>query len=108
AGAQRVWDRLRGTAAPREAAAEFFERLRSRKAQVGQSLEQGRSARRFEGEGTSAPPPPGADETRPAAEPPPAPKPAAPQPSEPKEDYASRLMRDKQRAMEEREKRKET
>ncbi|HMF11373.1 MAG TPA: hypothetical protein VKE94_03680, partial [Gemmataceae bacterium] len=108
AGAQRIWDRLRGTAAPREAAAEFFERLRSRKAQIGQSLEQGRSAQRFEGEATSAPPPPGADETRPAAEPRPAPRPAAPQPSEPKEDYASRLMRAKQRAMEEREKRKET
>jgi uncharacterized membrane protein len=106
AATQRLWDRLRGTAAPREGAVEFFERLRSRKAQVGQAIDQGRAARRFEGEGiTAAPPSLSADEPKPR----PAPKPAAAPPPAPeaKEDYASRLMRAKRRAMEERDKRKD-
>jgi uncharacterized membrane protein len=107
--AQGLWDRLRGTAAPREVAVEFLDRLRSRKAQVGQTLDQSRAARRFESEDEVAAPPPGADEARPveplraAPKPGAAPKPAAEQP----EDFASRLMRAKRRAMEEREKRKE-
>jgi uncharacterized membrane protein len=106
AAAQRVWDHLRGVAAPREVAAEFFDRLRSRKAQVGQTLDQSRAARRFEGEAASAPPP-GADESKPVPVQRPAPRTASAAQQEQKDDFASRLMRAKRRAMEEREKKKE-
>jgi uncharacterized membrane protein len=47
AAAQGVWDRFRGVSTPREVAAEFLERLHSRKARVGQSLDQSRASRRF-------------------------------------------------------------
>jgi uncharacterized membrane protein len=108
AAAQGVWDRLRGVSTPREVAAEFFERLQSRKAQVGQTMDQSRAARRFEGEVT-APPPPGADEAAkvPAQRTQPRPTLSA-RAEEPKEDYASRLMRAKRRAMEERDKKKDS
>jgi uncharacterized membrane protein len=103
---QRLWDRLRGAAAPREAAVEFFERLRSRKAQVGQTLDQGRASRRFEGEASTAAPL-RADESMPTSKPRTAPKPATPA-AQQEDDYTSRLMRAKRRAMEERDKRKES
>jgi hypothetical protein len=107
AAAQRGWDRLRGVSAPREVAAEFFDRLRSRKAQVGQTLDQSRAARRFEAEATSAPPP-GADEAKAMpVQQGPGPRTPSPAPQEQKEDFASRLMRAKRRAMEEREKKKD-
>jgi uncharacterized membrane protein len=108
--AQGWWDRLRGTAVPREAAAEFFERLRSRKAQVGQAIDQGRAARRFEAdEAATASAPPGAEEARPVVPQRPTTQPPATKPAgQEQEDFASRLMRAKRRAMEEREKRKES
>jgi uncharacterized membrane protein len=112
AAAQGLWDRLRGTAAPREVAAEFFDRLRSRKALVGQALDQGRAARRFEGdEGIVATAPPSAEDARPLPERQPPPRPAQPAPPSTEEeagDFASRLMRAKRRAMQEREKRKDS
>jgi hypothetical protein len=107
AGVQRLWDRLRGVTTPAQANAEFLERLRSRKAQVGQAIDQTRATRRFEGEAPAAPLP-GAAEVPPA---PPPPRPAPPKPppaAQEPEDYTSRLMRAKRRAMEEREKRKDT
>jgi hypothetical protein len=103
--AQGYWDRLRGATAPREAAPEFIERLRSRKAKVGEAIDQGRAGRRFEGEAGAAPPP-GADEATNASAPRRAPK-LPPKAAEQPEDYTSRLMRAKRRAMEEREKRKD-
>ncbi len=100
--AQAAWAHLRGQA-PAERAPEFLDRLQSRKVQLGETLEKDRAARRFEGEGgpTSAPPP-SADEPRPAPRPEPRPAPQAQPAADEAGDFASRLMRAKKRAMEER------
>jgi hypothetical protein len=107
ASAQTQWDRLRGVSAPREVAVVFLERLKSRKEQVGQTFDQFRAAKRFEGEAISTAPL-GADDLTKSAPQRPSP-PLAPQatPEEHKEDYASRLMRAKRRAMEDRDKKKD-
>jgi uncharacterized membrane protein len=101
--ARGAWERLRGVGAPAGAPA-FLERLQSRKAQVGESLEKGKASRRYEGGPAPAAPPPGAGEV-PLA-PPPAPRPAAPPAARKEEDeagdFASRLLRAKKRALEER------
>src|SRR5581483_1015914 len=107
AAAVATWDRLRGRSAAAARVPEYIDRLRARKAQVGEALGQGpKAARRFEGdESPAAAPPPGADEAapKPAA----APRPAAPRPKPAAEggqegDYLSRLKKAKKRAMEER------
>src|SRR5207249_3016793 len=113
--AQTWWDRLRGrhTAAPR--AAEFFDRLKSRKAEVGEALQKStKAARRFDGEGGPVVAPPGAEATPAPSDQPrrPAPRPATPggvgpQAEKAPQDYASRLMQAKRKAMEERDKKKE-
>src|SRR5262249_22508213 len=109
--AHNLWDKMRGTTAPRQVAEEFIDRLRSRKAQVGQALDQGRAARRFEGtEGATAVAPPGAEEARPMPErrpPSRASQPAPPTVGEESEDSSSRLMLAKRRAMKDRDKRGE-
>jgi uncharacterized membrane protein len=100
-----AWERLRGHTAAAEQVPEFFDRLRSRKAQVGQAIQQGRAARRFEAEEAPAgAPPPGADALPERTEP-------APRPPRPRtgaeagegEDYLSRLKKAKKRAMQDRE-----
>lgn len=114
APAQRLWDRLRGRAALAIATPQFLDRLKSRKAQVAETMERQRATRRFESEGTpAAPPPAGADEpaggaarTAPLKPPPqrtiaPDAEKAAPV------DYASRLLRAKKRVWEERDKDKD-
>jgi uncharacterized membrane protein len=106
ATARGLWDRLRGRRAQAEHVPEFIERLRSRKAQVGETLDRGRAGRRFEGEPTTAAPPAGAD--APVAPLPPRPRPArlpgvAPQ-AEQEADAMSRLMKAKKRVWEERKK----
>jgi uncharacterized membrane protein len=108
--AGRAWARLRGrsVAAPRE---EFFERLRTRKAVVGEVLARPAAERRFEApEGTTAPAPAGADASAPAPPPPapPASPPpsAAPQAGAPAEDYMSRLSKGKKKEWEDRDKKK--
>src|SRR5262249_26600324 len=55
--AQEAWARLRGLA-PAGGTPQFLDRLQSRKAQVGETLEKGKAARRFEpgGAPTTAPP----------------------------------------------------
>jgi uncharacterized membrane protein len=110
AWAAPVWDRLRGRRVePRQP--EFFDRLRSRKAQVGESLERERAARRFEGGDVPATAPGGAEDVpqTPTAAPPRrapaasgglAPEQQAPEPA----DYASRLMKAKKRALQDRDK----
>jgi uncharacterized membrane protein len=107
--AGRAWARLRGrSVAPvRE---EFFERLRTRKAAVGEGLARPEAARRFEApaEGTG-PAPAGAEATASAAPPPPRPAPppsAAPKADEPAEDLMSRLRKAKEKTWEERDKKK--
>ena len=110
ATAQTVWDKLRGTATGEARAPEFFDRLRSTKVQVGQTLERGRAARRFEAGDVPASAPEGADATslpqppRPAARPASPPLPAA---EEEAGDYGSRLLRAKRRAMQDRDNKKD-
>jgi hypothetical protein len=105
--ASRVWARLRGRSAlpQRE---EFFDRLRSRKAAVGESLARPEASRRFEATPGAATAPAGADAPAPpppAPSAPQAPKPAiAPQPEAAAEDFAARLMKAKRKAMDERKK----
>ncbi len=102
-----LWQRLRGQAVAQ--APEFLERLQSRKAQVDESLERQRAARKFEGrDAPTGPLPTASAEGAPApvAKPQAAPPPVAPPKEEDAADYASRLMKAKKRAMEEREKKK--
>jgi hypothetical protein len=109
---ERAWERLRGRAAAPVAAPQFLERLSSRKAQVDESFERLRGARRFEpAEAVGSGAPAGADEVLASA-----PRPASvvtrPTGLEPKKeeeaaDYASRLLKAKQRVWEERQKDKE-
>jgi len=106
-----LWERMRGRTPVATVGPQFLDRLRSRKAQVGEELGKGLAARRFEADGSVASPP--ALGELPAVKPRPAPSrepSSAPRPereSEP-QDYASRLLRAKKRAMEEREKDKES
>lgn len=104
--AGRAWARLRGrSVAPvRE---EFFERLRTRKATVGEGLARPEAARRFEAPAeATGPAPAGADAAAVPAPPPPAARPpsAAPKPEESAEDAMSRLQRAKKKVWEERKK----
>jgi len=103
-----LWARLRGRTPVAAATPQFLDRLKSRKAQVGEEIGKIKAARRFEAEGhvTTVP---GAAQMpvtppRPTASPP---SPPAPQREGEPQDYASRLMRAKKRAMEERDKEKE-
>jgi uncharacterized membrane protein len=112
AGAQTVWDRLRGTASAEARAPEFFDRLRSTKVQVGQKLERGRAGRRFDAGDASVSAPEGADATSQPQPPRPA-TPSAPPPrsaaaEEEAGDYGSRLLRAKRRAMQDRDKQKDS
>jgi uncharacterized membrane protein len=110
AAVRNWWLGLRGMA-PALATPEFIDRLQSRKAQVEETLDRSRGTRRFEAGEAQASAPAGA-EAGPA--PPSAPRPqTAPQTIGPEKqhepaDYAARLLRAKKRAMEERDKGKET
>jgi hypothetical protein len=106
AKALTLWQRLRRE--PIVAAPEFLARLQSRKAQVDESLARQQGARKFEGGDVATGPLPTATEgipapssSPPAAQPPP---PVVPAKEEDAGDYASRLLRAKKRALEEREK----
>jgi uncharacterized membrane protein len=104
-----AWDRLRGRMAASEAVPEFFDRLRTRKAAIGQALETGgaKAAKRFDADDaptTTAAPPPGAD-AAPTA--PPIQRPARPKVQEPAAeggDFLGRLKKAKKRAMQDHEK----
>jgi Mg-chelatase subunit ChlD len=107
-----TWDRLCGRNAAADRAPEYIDRLKARKAQVGETLGQGKkAARRFDaGDAPTAAAPPGAGEAKPA--PPASPRPAPQRPksgaeAEKEGDYLSRLKKAKKRAMEEREKEKD-
>ncbi|MCI0458356.1 MAG: VWA domain-containing protein [Gemmataceae bacterium] len=102
AAAQEGWAQLRGQASAGRGP-QFLDRLQSVKAQVGETIKKETATRRFEGgDAPAVAPPPGAGEV--PLSPPPAPKPAAPTKPAAKEegDFASRLLRAKRRAMEER------
>jgi Mg-chelatase subunit ChlD/uncharacterized membrane protein len=106
-----TWDRLRGRSAAADRVPEYIDRLKARKAQVGETIGQGKkAARRFDAEQApvGAAPPPGADEAKPRAEPRPVPqRPRPVAPVAPEGDYLSRLKKAKQRAMEDRDKEKD-
>jgi uncharacterized membrane protein len=106
--AQIVWARLRGRASAAAETPQFLDRLKSRKAQVGEALDKGRAARRFEPEalasGARQPPEAAPAQGANVLRSPPPPTRPEPKPEVTPEDYASRLMRAKKRAMEERDK----
>jgi uncharacterized membrane protein len=95
---QRVWERLRGQAAQTASAPQFLDRLKSRKAAIGETLGKAKAQARFE-MGDAPPPstaPAGADEAaapgpRPITRPTATPGGVAPDaPQEQPADYASR------------------
>jgi hypothetical protein len=102
--AVKYWQHLRGQAQERDESPQFLERLKSKKAQVGQTIE--RATRRFESEETPAT---GVVQTadsavtaRPTQPSPPRPKQQA-EPEQAADDAFERLMRAKKKALEERE-----
>ena len=102
--AQAYWQRLRGVRAEAPAQ-QMLDRLKTRKERVSETLEKEKAGRRFEGGDATTVAPPGAD-TAPASRSqppvqPPAPK-VAPEQEADAGDYASRLLRAKRRAMEDR------
>jgi hypothetical protein len=109
AKATATWQRLRGQAVSEEKMPEYIERLKSRKASVGETMDKKKAAKKFEKTGNApvadAPIVASSQSTE-------KPKPATPK-EKPKaaakdEDFASRLMRAKKKAMEERDKDKPT
>ncbi|HEV3263832.1 MAG TPA: VWA domain-containing protein [Gemmataceae bacterium] len=110
--ARRLWGRLRGQAPAAEETPQFLDRLKSRKAQIGESLERTRAAQRFDAGGGPAVAPPGADQPsqQPARQPPPRPAPqqrVGPEAEQEAADYASRLLRAKKRVWQDRDKDKD-
>ena len=105
------WDRLRGRATSAEAEPQFLERLRSRKAEVGEEFDKTKAARRFEGEEGSITAPEGATNGPSASSSPPMRSATAQSISPEKEreasDFAGRLMKAKKKAMEDRDKGKD-
>ncbi|HEV3204594.1 MAG TPA: VWA domain-containing protein [Gemmataceae bacterium] len=107
--AQKGWARLRGRAVEVVPEAVFLERLKSRKAQIAEALQQTRSAKRFEVPESSVPPgaPLGADELIAQSQsnlpPRPIPQPRLePKPEEEAADYTSRLLKAKKKVWQER------
>jgi hypothetical protein len=110
AAVRNWWLGLRGLA-PAVATPDFIDRLQSRKAALGETIDRERTARRFEAGETPARAPAGADagtlRTSTTPRPPAAPSKIGPEQEQEPDDYASRLLRAKKRAMEERDKGKE-
>lgn len=95
------WEKIRGRHGIAPKLPEYLERLKSRKAEVGEGLDAERATRRFEGDAAATPAPLGADD----AAPPPQRPTTRPRPTEPEptgDDYAARLMRAKKKAMDKR------
>ncbi|OAI45600.1 hypothetical protein AYO44_12720 [Planctomycetaceae bacterium SCGC AG-212-F19] len=109
AGATRVWHYLRGQTVVESTTPQFLDRLKSKKAAIGEELEKTRAATRFDPSPDApigAPPPSAAD--MPASAPMSRPTRTAPSnapgSAEEKADFTSRLMKAKKRAMDERDK----
>lgn len=94
------WERLRRREVAEESTTAFIERLKSRKAEVGATMDRQKAAVKFEAAASAKP-----LETPTVAAAPPVekPKPAPVMQPEAEEDFATRLMRAKKKAMEERE-----
>jgi uncharacterized membrane protein len=97
-----IWEKRRGRASAEEKLPEYIERLKSRKAAVGETMDKAKAAKKFEASETSATAPiAGPIVSAPSQ----VPKKAAPKPKQQEEvDFATRLMRAKKKAMEERDK----
>jgi uncharacterized membrane protein len=106
--ARRLWERLRGREVVVGRAPEYFDRLRSRKAEIGEALSRARARQRFDVPAAPAPPVTTADQgtAAPAPRPPtpPAPRVGPEAPQQEPADYASRLLKAKKKVWEEREK----
>jgi hypothetical protein len=113
AAGARFWNHLRGRTEVAVQTPEFLERLKSRKAQVGEALDKAKAARRFEpAEAPAAAPPPGATEMaaptrRPEPRPAVSPARVGPEAEPAADDYASRLLKAKRKIQQERERKKE-
>jgi len=103
-----LWHRLRGETVQTETLA-FLERLKARKADIGDDIEKRQGSRRFEGGPVSGDAPPEVGETaRPKDPPKPSSAPqVAPEKEHEPDDFAGRLMKAKRKAMEERDKKKD-
>jgi hypothetical protein len=102
AAGRRVCDRLRGRATVVEQTPQFFDRLKSRKAQVSETLGKAKGARRFEGGDAPVSAPLGATDEAPRIDrplPPPGQRPGVAPDSEKQDggDFGSRLLRAKKR-----------
>ena len=98
-----LWNRLRGRTAAQDKMPEYIERLKSRKAQVSETMDKQKAAKKFEpGEEVKPIQGPTVGPTAPTEKPKEAPPP--PKKAEEKDDFATRLMRAKKKAMEERDK----
>lgn len=103
ARAVSYWQRLRGQAKNDDSVPAYIERLKSRKAQVSESIDKQKAGKKFEGDGSALPQPTVAPPLAPAEKP--KPKPATDKAKqEDAADFATRLMRAKKKAMEERDK----
>ena len=99
-----LWQKLRGRPSADEPMAEYIERLKTRKAQVDESMQK-KAAKKFEAaEGAKSPDAPTVAPVTSEEKPKPAPKPAPAKKTEEADDFATRLMRAKKKAMEERDK----
>jgi uncharacterized membrane protein len=107
---QEEWQRLRGLRAAAPTTSAVLDRLKTRKEQVGESIEREKAARRFEGEAPAGAAPPVAGTGPLPSGPKPPPRPTqgpsvGPEAQgETAADYASRLLRAKKRAMQDRDK----
>jgi uncharacterized membrane protein len=104
AKAVATWQKLRGQASADDKVPEYIERLKSRKAAVGETMDKQKAAKKFEAAETGAAMPTVVPVT-PVDKPKPAPKKVE---KKVEEDFATRLMRAKKKAMEERDKDKPT
>jgi len=101
-----LWEKLRGRALLDAAVPEYIERLKSRKTQVGETMEKQKAAKKFDAPAGTTVKPGDIATVTPTNEPE-KPKPAAPKPAKKEDDagdFATRLMRAKKKAMEDRDK----
>ena len=109
AKATTTWQRLRGQAVADEKMPEYIERLKSRKASVGETMDKKKAAKKFDkADGVAAGSAPVVVSSQPTEKPKPAPAKEKPKAESKDEDFATRLMRAKKKAMEERDKDKPT
>jgi hypothetical protein len=110
AEAIRWWEKIRGRAPLPEATAQFLDRLRSKKAEAGETIDKTKAVKRFEARESMAsvavPEATVSDAPIPGKGAPVLKKSMGPEKEKEAGDFASRLLRAKKKAMEEREKEK--